>query len=234
MSQRNGSLWSVVEVIETDPVERLRGRISEVLRCRLDRLSDEDAAVLCSEPTLGEAVVAAIALLHGAQAFVVQEPYEPGTLADLRSSRAYYSLHGVVDVIHGNPQREAAAPDRIVSIHLTQRHADTWANTALAASPRTCTALRLDMLHQRFEECGLLLQPINVRITKPYPVMFAHPTWSDLSAAIILWWQARIRAGYTPQAAATMLHLVLDPSVHSQITVHLDGSAPSLAPPPHN
>lgn len=221
----------MVQVIESEPAERLRGQISHVLRTRLACLPETEADALCEQPTLGEALGMLVTTLHGVFACVVEEPGDGG-LRDLQATRVYYCLDGVADHIEGDLRGAPAGPDRMVSIHFNHRDADTWANAALAASPETCRALRFDLLHGLLTMATVLRDPIDVRLTRRYPdTLFSEIRWADLSAALTLWWHARQRHGYPPETAATMLHLILDPTVAAKVTFDPHGGLPVLAPP---
>lgn len=220
----------IVQVIESEPAERLRGQISHVLRTRLACLPETEADKVCEQPTLGEALGMLVTTLHGVFACVVAEP-DNGQDA-LHSTRAYYCLDGVADHIEGDLRGAPAGPDRMVSIHFNHRDADTWSNAALAASPETCRALRFDLLHSLLGSATVLRDPMDVRLTRSYPdTLFSEIRWADLSAALTLWWHARQRHGYPPEAAATMLHLILDPTVAAKVTFDPDSGLPVLAPP---
>lgn len=114
---------------------------------------------------------------------------------------------------------EPAEPDRIVAPAFDGDDAKTWRSAFLAATPEVGEEMRRQALGKHLERATVLRDTCAERLRVPYPVgMIATTRWADQYGALLLWWQTRLRQGYTPEAVATVLSLTCHPSLLAHIT----------------
>jgi hypothetical protein len=195
-------------------------------------LHADDVEALCARETVVQALVLAVRFLHQSRACVVTEPAEAGETSARATSRVYFRVGAAAEQIFGDTSGGAADPDQMISAAVYPGQLEQWRNYQMASSVAVCHQLRLALLQQCLATAMVGRDPITKHITKPYPVMFPSIRWSDISAALTLWWWHHAEQGYTPAAASTMLALLTDPSLAAHLTYPEDGSAPVLAPPP--
>lgn len=206
--------------------------MGEVLWTRFSRLSLVESHALVQPQRLGDALIAAVARLHGAEAVMVTEPnYSTCPAAD--QHRIYYLLDQTPDkVLHGG---EIAESGRIVTLAFDDGDAQRWRRAFLTATPEVGDDLRRQSLADHLQRATVLRMTVAERLVLPYPVGMVETTrWAHQYGALLLWWRSRLRQGYTTEVATTMLSLTCDPSVLAHLTFATPAHGtltPELAPP---
>lgn len=208
-------------------------RAAAILPRALGLLHGADIDSLVSKATLEEAVVTAIRIICKTPACVYTEPGSDD-IDDGRDmpSRAYFRLGDAASGYASQTGHLSAEPDHMVNVIASYpRNIEQWRNYAMAASAGACAHLRLELLRSMLATAIVGRDTISQTVTRTYPTLFAGIQWADLSAGLTLWWWHHIEQGYTPEAARTMLGLLMDPSVSAKVSFPPFGRAPVLEQP---
>jgi hypothetical protein len=128
--------------------------------------------------------------------------------------------------VHGH----TGEADHLIALTIGAAQEQQWRTYQRASAVTVRTQLRLALLHECLSTATLSHNLITEHLTRPY-AQTRHLPWSDISAALTLWWWHHNQQGRHPLGGATMLDLVLDPTLAVQVTFPDGANAPVLAPP---
>lgn len=175
---------------------RLAGTLDEVLSARTARLPRRQKARLCREASLHAALLGALKLVHGVDARISPD------VPPMGKSYVYYAIDAIDPLLLDADVIEVEVPQsgRIAMVPVWPDHKQAWKQApAIAGGEREqflLTALSLASLGP-----GTIDQWVRKPVTMTSPLA---------SMAPILWWEARMKQGYTVDAACTMLSLLVD------------------------
>ena len=192
----------------TQAVTPIAGALSTVLGTRWLESPTTLIDTVCAPATVDEALQEAVALLHGARAFVF------GGVEGDQTLRVVYLLDTVPDTIHLDPVPGVvggvavpAPVGAIGRIVVPDGAAAEWAHYSDVS--------------ERARLMGRLLGTANIAALRLHEALGGAPPWLSqwrTHWAIALWWNARMNEGCTPHTARTLLSLLLHPATLALIT----------------
>lgn len=173
---------------------------------------------LCDVPTLAEALVAAVRVIHGATAYATEGSRDDFP-AIMRTLLVAYRLDEVEDWTQGrfrdfNPDHLPAI-GRYAVIEVGHNAISEWERIATATRAwryrgrgrRTVRRTRHDLLAFALSTIVAANYTVEDHVRDP------RSRTDFVGIGVPLWWEARLAEGYTPEAAWMMLGLTIDPSV---------------------
>lgn len=191
--------------------------LDEVLGARFEALSAAQVAALCARTSLGEALSATVATLHGVSPRVFWQDRHAGV------GQAAWGLDGVPDRVGGRTEGTRGRVGQITIVE-PARQLGGWGSPDGPEQART-RERRRDILVEHLSRAMVTGRTLDTVVR--LGMRAGDEWWMDLRIGFTLWWDTRIAEGHTPDSARTLLGLIAEPAVLAQFSFE-DAAGPRL------